>query len=74
MDSVRIEAMTAEEKMPTIKRQVLAISKLLDEARDGVSMKEQPKVWNTIDQAIATIQGLSMFLGPYSKEELASTQ
>ena len=66
--------MTAEEKMPTIKRQVLAISKLLDAAQDGLSMKEQPRVWNTIDQAIAKIQGLSMFLGPYSKEELASTE
>jgi hypothetical protein len=53
------------------RRDVLAIYQRTKRARDMVSMAKQPELWNELDMAIARIEGMSMFIGPWEPELVA---
>lgn len=64
--------MTPEQKMPTIRRDVLDVYRRLERARDGIDRRVSPQAWNEVDLALARLQGLSFFIGPWEKEILDS--
>jgi hypothetical protein len=62
--------MIAEDKMPTIRRDVLALAQYLERARKALDLQHHAEAWGNIDLAIARIQGMSFFIGPWEKEVL----
>jgi hypothetical protein len=65
---------TADEKMPTIRRDILAIYQRVKRAREMVSMAKQPELWNELDLAIARLEALSPFIGPWEPELVATVR
>jgi hypothetical protein len=60
--------MQADEKMPAIRRDILAVYEHVERARDMIKRKADRAAWNELDTAVARLQGLMMFIGPWKDE------
>ena len=64
--------MEPSEKLPTIRRDLVRLYKKLEAARSAIDRgTSQGRVaWTHVDDAIALMQGLLLYVGPFSKEEI----
>lgn len=64
--------MEPSEKLPTIRRDLVRLYKKLEAARSAIDRgTAQGRVaWTHVDDAIALMQGLLLYVGPFSKEEI----
>ncbi len=64
--------MTADERMSTIRRDVLYVVKRIERAKElARAGGPHREIWGELDRAEAQLHGLSFFIGPWEPELVA---